>query len=249
MINRPLVSAHAALVIPTLNEERAIASVLAQTPRDMFGTVIVADNGSTDRTTEIAQAWGALVTVEPRRGYGGACLRALQALPPETDFVVFMDGDGSDDPCDAASLLGPVVAGRADLVLGSRVLAGLDSGALRTHQRFGNAFATTWLAMLYGFRFTDLGPFRAMRVDTLRRLGMQDRGYGWTVEMQIKAIRDGLRVLEVPVPRHPRIAGASKVSGSVRGSLAAGCKILWILARSAMTATGRTSPSSNVARV
>ena len=222
----------AALVIPALNEEAAIGPVLDRVPAGVFATVVVADNGSTDSTAREASARGALVAFEPRRGYGSACQRALAAVPEDIDVVAFMDGDGSDDPREADRLLQPIRDGQADLVLGSRVL-GAGAGSLRAHQRCGNWLATSlvWLAM--GRRFTDLGPFRAIRVDSLRRLGMSDRGYGWTVEMQIAAIRRGLRVVEVPVSRRSRIGGRSKVSGSVRGSLAAGCKILWTVFRGA----------------
>ena len=207
----------AALVIPALNEEGSIGAVLEEVPPAWFCAVIVADNGSTDRTAEEAVAHGASVAVEPRRGYGGACLKALEALPAEAEIVVFMDGDGSDDPREADRLLRPIREGQADLVLGSRVLGNPVHGALPVHQRLGNWIATRLLRLLLGHGYTDLGPFRAIRADCLRQLGMKDRGYGWTVEMQIQALRHGLRVEEVAVSRRPRMSGESKVSGSLRG--------------------------------
>lgn len=223
----------AALIIPALNEEAAIGPVLDELPAERFCSVIVADNGSTDRTRREAATRGARVTVEPRRGYGAACLSAMRALPDDAEIVVFMDGDGSDDPADLDRLLRPIRDGQADFVVGSRVLARSGSNALHRHQRLGNWLATRLLRLLLGHRYTDLGPFRAIRADCLRRLRMRDRGYGWTVEMQIRALRAGLRIAEVPVTHRPRLAGHSKVSGSVKASLLAGCKILWTVARGA----------------
>lgn len=234
---------NAVLVIPALNEEASIGSVLDEIPGDLFSAVLVVDNGSSDRTAEVAAARGARVLSEPRRGYGSACLRALTELaePPAeltADFpgdaggiVVFMDADGGDVPAEAALLLEPIAAGRADLVLGSRELGTAEHGSLSPHQRMGNRLATTLIRLLYGHRYTDLGPFRAVRWSALSRLGMSDRNYGWTIEMQIKALRQGLRVVEVPVSYRRRRQGTSKVSGSVRGSLAAGAKILWTIFR------------------
>lgn len=157
----------------------------------------------------------------------------MAVLPPEIQAVVFMQADASEDPAEAAELLSPLFDGRADLVLGSRVLGHAAPGALLPHQRFGNWLATTLIRLLYGHRYTDLGPFRAIRVDALRRLQMRDRNYGWTVEMQIKALRRGLRVMEVPVRYGVRAAGENKVSGNLRASVQAGAKILWVVARSA----------------
>lgn len=222
---------NAALIIPALNEEASIGPLLDGVPDGVFATVVVADNGSTDRTAREAEARGAVVALEPRRGYGSACLRALEVVPADVDAVVFMDGDGSDDPREADRLLRPIREGTADLVIGSRVLGQVEPGALHSHQRSGNRLATGLLWMMLGHRYTDLGPYRAIRADSLRELEMTDRGYGWTVEMQIKAVRRGLRITEVPVSRRSRIAGRSKISGSVRGSVAAGCKILWTVAR------------------
>lgn len=222
----------AALIIPALNEAPVIARTLATVPPGLFALVIVADNGSTDDTSGEAIRAGATVVRVPERGYGAACLAALAALPPEIDAVVFMQADASENPAEAAALLAPLYDGRADLVLGSRVLGNALPGALLPHQRFGNWLATTLIRLLYGHRYTDLGPFRAIRVETLRRLHMQDRNYGWTVEMQIKALRHGLRVLELPVPYGLRAAGENKVSGNLRASIRAGIKIISVVARS-----------------
>jgi len=220
-----------ALIIPALDEEEAIGSTLAEIPNGLFRVVIVADNGSTDSTAEVAESYGALVVREPARGYGAACLKALAALPIEIEAVVFMDADGSDVPSEAERLLEPIVRGEADLVLGSRELGEAEGGSLTPHQRFGNRLTVLLVSLLFGKRYTDLGPFRAIRRASLEELGMKDRDYGWTIEMQIKALRRGLRVIEKPVCYRRRRGGASKVSGSVRGSLAAGVKILWTVAR------------------
>jgi len=193
--------------------------------------VIVVDNGSSDRTAEAARHGGAQVVREPRRGYGQACLAGMAVLNDEAQIVAFMDADGSDDPADLARLLTPIEQGQADLVIGSRVRAAREAGSLTPQQRFGNGLATRLLRLLYGAHYTDLGPFRAIRRDALRQLAMQDAGYGWTIEMQIKALRQGLRVVEMPVRHRPRRAGKSKVSGSLRGSVLAGAKIIWTILR------------------
>ena len=222
--------ARVALLIPALNEEASIGHVLSNLPEGVFSQVVVVDNGSTDRTAEVARALGATVVREPRRGYGRACLAGLAALEANTDTVVFMDADSSDVPEEAARLLEPIVSGSADLVIGSRVLGRAEPGALAPHQRFGNSLATSLVAWLYGFRYTDLGPFRAIRADRLRQLGMRDCDFGWTVEMQVRALRCGLRVVEVPVSYRRRI-GTSKISGNLRASLAAGWKIIATILR------------------
>jgi glycosyltransferase involved in cell wall biosynthesis len=203
---------------------------LARVPPGLYQQIIVADNGSRDRTAEIARQAGAVVVTEPQRGYGAACLRALANLPTDTDIVVFMDADSSDDPREAASLLEPILKGRADFVLGSRTLGKAEKGSLQPHQRFGNALATFLIRVLFGYRYTDLGPFRAIRLDALRKLDMRDRNYGWTIEMQIKAVRQKLRIEEVPVSYSNRI-GVSKVSGNLKASVLAGIKILWTVFR------------------
>ncbi|MBI3695595.1 MAG: glycosyltransferase family 2 protein [Acidobacteria bacterium] len=226
----PHPQARAALIIPALNEEQSIGRALAEIPSALYSQILVVDNGSTDRTAAVAVAAGATVVSEPRRGYGSACLRGIAALDPATDVVVFMDADSSDVPAEAAAMVQPIAEGRADLVLGSRTRGQSEAGALLPHQRFGNWLATTLIRLLYGHRYTDLGPFRAIRASSLRQLDMRDPGYGWTIEMQIKALRNGLRVLEVPVSYRRRI-GTSKISGTLRASLAAGAKILWTVLR------------------
>jgi glycosyltransferase involved in cell wall biosynthesis len=219
------------VIIPALNEEKALPRVLAEIPRPPVRRIIVADNGSTDRTAAVAEEHGAEVVREPERGYGAACLRALAQLagdPP--DIVVFLDGDYSDHPAELLSLIDPIAAGHADMVIGSRVRGQSERGALSPQQRVGNAIACTALRLFYGVHYTDLGPFRAVRWETLQELAMVDRNFGWTVEMQIKAAKRGVPYLEVPVSYRRRI-GVSKVSGTFRGSLSAGAKILWLLGR------------------
>jgi glycosyltransferase involved in cell wall biosynthesis len=214
------------VVIPALNEAESIGLVLASLSRPPIRRAVVCDNGSSDRTAEIAEDHGAMVVREPRRGYGSACLRALRALnvdPP--DVVLFMDADRSDDPDDTSAVLEPILAGRADLVIGSRVLGTREPGALTPQSRIGNWIATRLIGWLYGVRYTDLGPFRAIRYASLASLHMRDPDFGWTVEMQVKAARAGLRSEEVPV-RYRRRIGRSKISGTLSGATAAGIKIL-----------------------
>jgi len=223
------------VVIPALNEAAALPRVLGAIPRPPVRRVVVADNGSTDRTAEVARAAGAEVVHEPERGYGAACLKAMAHLretgPP--DVLVFLDGDHSDHPEELPRLLAPIEAGLADLVIGSRARGVAERGSLTPPQRAGNALACAILGRVYGAEYTDLGPFRAIRWRTLERLGMRDRNYGWTVEMQIRAARRGVPHAEVPVSYRRRI-GESKVSGTVRGTLGASRKILWTLARHAL---------------
>ena len=225
-----------AAVIPALDEEQSLPQVLDAIPRSgalwRLGEVVVVDNGSTDRTAEVAGRAGATVVSEPRRGYGSACLAGLAHLsrdPP--DIVAFLDADLSDDPRQLPELLALLLEGRADLVIGSRALGVREPGALTPVQEFGNRLATTLMAWFFGGRFTDLGPFRAVRWEALQRLRMRDRDYGWTVEMQARALRAGLRTAEVPVRCRKRARGRSKVSGTLSGVLGAGAKILFTLAR------------------
>jgi len=221
----------AALIIPALNEEASIGRTLSSLPAGVYSEVLVVDNGSADATARIAAELGAKVVSEPARGYGAACLAGIAAASPDVQAFVFMDSDGSDRPDEAAILLEPIRRGEADLVIGSRELGRAEPGALSPHQRFGNQLAVRLVGVFFGYRYTDLGPFRAVSRDALRRLAMQDRDYGWTIEMQIKALRRGLRVQEAPVSYRRRAAGESKVSGNVVGSIAAGFKILWTVAR------------------
>ena len=226
------------LIIPALDEEGAIGPVvlgfLAWRGRGILRRVVVVDNGSTDATARCASEAGALVVAEPKRGYGSACLCGIHAIaadPPEV--VVFADGDGAADPADLPRLLAPIALGRAELVIGSRVRRSRPE-ALTRPQRFGNALAAGLLGAIYGAQATDLGPYRAVRFDTLARLGMSDPDFGWTVEMQVKATKLGVRTQEVEVESHARRAGQSKISGDLRGAAQAGLKILGTLARHAL---------------
>lgn len=227
-------AAEIAIVIPALDEEASVAAVVREMVQSgLAGAVLVADNGSKDATAVRAREAGALVVHEARRGYGAACLAGVAALPESCRVVVFVDADGSDDPGDLAAVLAPILAGEADLVIGSRVLGRIDPGAMTWPQRLGNWLAPALIRVLWGARFTDLGPFRAIRRDALDRLHMQDRDFGWTVEMQVKAGKLSLRCVEVPVRYRKRMMGVSKISGNLGGVLRAGRKILYIIAREA----------------
>ena len=211
------------VVIPALNEEAAIGGVVREVPRDLVDEVIVVDNGSTDRTAAIASAAGARVVREPSRGYGAACLAGALAAG-DTDILVFLDGDRNEDPAELPRVVAPVLAGEADLVLGSRV-GGAARGALTLQQQVGNRVVTVLVRLLYGLRLTDIGPFRAISARAFRELGMEHKTYGWPVEMVVKAARHGYRVVEVPVSCRQRL-GRSKVAGTFRGSLLAGYHLL-----------------------
>jgi glycosyltransferase involved in cell wall biosynthesis len=219
-----------AVVIPALDEEQAIGLVLRELP-PLAESVVVVDNGSRDRTAEVARANGARVVEEPRRGYGQACLAGIAAVP-EADVIAFLDADRSDHPDQLPRLLEPILAGQADLVIGSRSLGRRAPGAHPWHAVAGTRLCVALMNLLAGTRATDLGPFRAIRADALRRLGMRDRDFGWTVEMQVKAARAGLRVREVAVDYRPRV-GRSKISGTFSGTLRAGVKILLTILRHA----------------
>ncbi len=236
-----------AVIIPARNEAQAISLVLAELPRQLVHEVIVVDNGSTDGTAEVARSAGARVVVEPTPGYGWACLSGLAALSPEVDTVAFMDGDHSDYPEDLPTLLEPIAEGRADLVIGSRT-ACAQAGSLTPHQRFGNRLACALMRWCFGVRFTDLGPFRAIRREALERLQMHDQAFGWTVEMQAKAARARLRVVEVPVRYRPRI-GRSKISGTLSGTVRAGVTILATIVRIAMVGSRLKAEGSRQERL
>ena len=229
------------VIIPALNEALSLPRVLAalSAQRDVvLRRVVVVDNGSIDDTAHAALEFGAVVVHEPRRGYGSACLAGLAFVaddPP--DVVVFLDADYSDHPEQIGRLLAPITHDAVDLVIGSRALGEREPGALLPQARFGNALASWLIARLYRYRFTDLGPFRAIRWEALERLEMRDTNYGWTVEMQVKAALRGLSAVEVPVSYRRRL-GRSKISGTVRGSLSAGYKILWTIARYAVAPSG-----------
>ena len=220
------------VVIPALNEERSLPLVLAGLPRPPVRRVVVADNGSSDGTARVAREGGAEVVDAPRRGYGSACLAGLDHVrrtgPP--DIVVFVDADWSDHPEELPRLIAPILAGEADLVIGSRILGSREPGALLPQARAGNLIACGLIRLLYRHRFTDLGPYRAIRWDALERLGMSYPNFGWTAEMQVKALRKGLRCAEVPVSYRRRV-GVSKITGTVTGTVRAGYKILWTVLR------------------
>jgi glycosyltransferase involved in cell wall biosynthesis len=212
------------VAIPALNEQDSIAKVVAGIPRALAGRVIVADGGSTDATAARAAAAGAQV-IAAGKGYGRACWQATQAAH-DADIIVFMDGDGADDPASLAALIAPIVAGEYDFVIGSRARGERSPGSIAWHQLAAGALAGLAMRMLYGVRYTDMCAFRAIRRQLLLDLGMREMGYGWNIEMQMRAARSGLRILEIPVPYHCRTGGTSKVAGSLRGSLRAGLRIL-----------------------
>ena len=217
------------VIIPALNEEHSIGIVISHIPREYSTNIIVADNGSSDKTVEIAKQYGAEVVIENQRGYGSACLAGIAAAKlNQDDIVVFLDGDFSDFPEDMTDILNTMKSKSLDLVIGSRTLGKADSGALMPQAIFGNWLATRLLYFRYGFLFSDLGPFRAIRASALNRINMRDKTFGWTVEMQLKALKLGLRVGEVPVRYRKRI-GVSKITGTVKGTILAGTKILWTI--------------------
>ena len=212
------------VIIPAFNEERSIGKVITDIPKELVHEIIVVDNACTDRTVEVAESAGARVVREERRGYGYACLAGIAALNTP-DIVVFLDGDYSDYPAEMSMLVQPVLSGEAEMVIGSRIRGTREKGALLPQARFGNALATFLIRLLFGVHYTDLGPFRAIRYDRLREMNMQDKTFGWTVEMQVKAAKMGIRVCEVPVSYRKRI-GQSKITGTVQGTIKAGYKIL-----------------------
>lgn len=225
-------SAHVSVIIPALDEEAPIAQVV----RECLATalpddIIVVDNGSTDQTAQRACQAGATVVAEPPHGYGRACAAGVRALSPECDIVVFLDGDGSDCPELMSQLVDPIAEGEYDFVIGSRTRGKREPGSMNFQQLFAGRLAGRLLSILYGIRYTDMCPFRAIRRDSLERLGMREQTYGWNLEMQMKAARAGLRILEVPVNHRRRSGGQSKVSGTLRGTFLAGVRIIATLVR------------------
>ena len=220
------------MILPALDEEASIGLVLDDLPRDLVAKIVVGDNGSTDRTAEIARSKGATVVDAPRRGYGSACLAALAALPPpeqsDEEIVVFLDADYSDHPEDLPDLLAPLLRGEALIVIGTRMNPRCEPGALLPQAQFGNWLATSLIESFFGVEYTDLGPFRAIRRDAFDALQMSDPDFGWTVELQVKGAERGLVSIEVPVGYRRRV-GRSKITGTIRGTFLAGKKILGII--------------------
>jgi glycosyltransferase involved in cell wall biosynthesis len=219
------------IIIPAYNEENAIGQVIAEIPGQLVSEVVVVNNASTDNTGQVAANAGATVLHEPIPGYGRACLKGMEYLKQsenKPDIVVFLDGDYSDYPEEIKQIIKPILGNQADLVIGSRALGNKEKGSMTPQQIFGNWLATRLLKILYGVKFTDLGPFRAITWTKLMELDMQDKTYGWTVEMQLKAAKNGLRCVEVPVRYRKRI-GFSKISGTVKGTVMAGYKILYTI--------------------
>ncbi|MDZ4767580.1 MAG: glycosyltransferase family 2 protein [Chloroflexota bacterium] len=235
------------VIIPALNEAGNIHRLTREIPRafsfDVTLTVIVVDNGSTDRTGDEARAAGAQVVTEPRRGYGYACNAGVSAAQ-DADVIVFMDGDGSFDPAEMVGLLQPIVDGRADLVLGSRAQH-IELGAMPSHQRFGNRLVSALMRLLYRLPITDLAPYRAIRRDRLLTLDMREMTYGYPTEMLVKAARSGTRIVEIPVQYRKRWSGKSKVSGTIRGTLLATYYILGVTLRYAFAPATRVQATSN----
>ena len=215
------------IIIPAYNEESSIGLVLDALPQEKLHEIIVVDNGSTDATARVAQEHGARVVKEPRKGYGSACLKGIDELDAP-DIVVFIDGDFSDFPEEIVFLIRPIETGEKDFVLGSRMILPKSQLALLPQARYGNRLAVFLIKLFFKHEFTDLGPFRAIRYSSLMSIGMKDMDFGWTVEMQIKAVRNGLRIQEVPVNYRKRV-GISKISGTVLGTFRAGTKIIYTI--------------------
>jgi len=220
------------VIIPAYNEEESIGKVVADIPKELVRDILVCNNASTDTTKSVAAAGGAIVLDQPLKGYGNACLKGIEYLKnrpknEKPDIVVFLDGDYSDHPEEMTLLVNALLEGN-DMVIGSRALGDMESGAMMPQQVFGNWLATNLIRLFYNYQFTDLGPFRAIRYDKLMEIDMQDRDFGWTVEMQVKAAKHKLKCIEIPVTYRRRI-GVSKVSGTIKGTILAGHKILWTI--------------------
>src|SRR6185369_5522556 len=222
------------VIIAALNEEEAIATVLNAVPKDLADEIVVVDNGSKDRTAEIAAAAGARVVKQPIPGYGRAFRKGLDSVSPQSAIVVFLDGDGSDCPEMMNRLVAPIVEGKAEFVIGSRTRGKREAGSMNFHQVFAGYMIGSFLRILYGVRSTDMGPFRAIRRDTLERLKLREETYGWPLEMQMRAARAHVRTMEVPVDYRRRAGGQSKIAGTMRGSVLAATRILVTLARIAI---------------
>ena len=228
-MSRPIID----VVIPAYNEEESIGFVVRDIPKELVRDIIVCNNNSKDKTADVARREGAVVVDQPRPGYGSACLKGMEyiAARPKSeqpDIVVFIDGDYSDYGEEMVDVVRPIIEGDYDMVIGSRALGDSERGAMQPQQVFGNWLATSLIRLFYKYEFTDLGPFRAMKYDKLLALEMADPDFGWTVEMQVKAAKMKMRCIEVPVRYRVRI-GVSKVSGTIRGTILAGHKILWTI--------------------
>lgn len=223
------------VIIPAFNEEATIGRVIAAIPKKWVRQVVVVDNGSGDSTARIASENGAVVVSQPEKGYGNACLAGIDYLKNEAvrpEIVVFLDADFADDPTELPNVVAPILIEKAELVIGSRSLGKMEPGAMTFPQKFGNWLAPALIRLFWNVKFTDLGPFRAIVFQRLLDLEMADRDFGWTVEMQVKAAKMGLRCVEVPVVYRKRGGGKSKVSGTIRGTVLASQKILWVIFRS-----------------
>jgi len=221
------------VIIPAYNEEESIGFVVNDIPKQLVSEIIVCNNNSSDNTVAVAKSAGATVVDQPKKGYGSACLKGMEyisskPIAEQPDVVVFLDGDYSDHPEEMEGMLKEIAENGIDLVIGSRALGNKESGAMTPQQVFGNWLATTLLKLFYNYEFTDLGPFRAIKWDKLKDLGMQDPDFGWTVEMQARAARAKLKCKEIPVSYRKRI-GVSKISGTLKGTILAGHKILWTI--------------------
>ena len=219
------------VIIPAFNEQNAVGLVIDEIPKEWVSEIIVIDNGSTDDTFNQAKSRGATALKEPNRGYGNACLKGIEYIansPSYPDIVVFLDGDHSDYPDQLIELVQPIISNEMDMTIGSRALGNKEKGSMTPQQIFGNWLATSLIKLFYGVKYTDLGPFRAIRYDSLMTIDMKDRTYGWTVEMQLKAAKLNLRTMDIPVNYRQRI-GVSKVSGTIRGTIGAGYKIIYTI--------------------
>ena len=222
------------VIIPAFNEQNSIAKVVRDIPKAWVNEIVVINNNSQDSTAVVARETGVTVLDEPHQGYGYACLKGIAHVSDQSvkpDIIVFLDADYSDYPEELPQVVRPILEGRAELVIGSRSLGDREKGSMTPQQVFGNWLATRLLRLFYGARFTDLGPFRAITFEALQKINMQDKTYGWTVEMQLKAVKLGLRYTEVPVRYRKRRTGVSKVSGTLKGTVLAGYKIIWTILR------------------
>jgi len=236
---RRAVSSHTCIVIPALNEEATVGEVVRTVLQQAVGEVIVVDNGSTDETAARAMAAGARVVAEPRRGYGRACHAGISALAGDCTIVAFLDGDGSDCPEFLPQLIEPIASGRMDFVIGSRIRGRREPGSMNVQQVLAGHLAGLLMRLIYDVRYSDMGPFRAISVAALRRLGMSEMTYGWNLEMQMRAASAGLKIEEIPVDHRLRRGGRSKVSGNLLGSFCALGRILLTFARLAVAAQAR----------